>query len=106
MGANNIQRCDHTFNPSVGCTKVSAACDHCYAESLRQHALGSRIVWTRRTSAYRRKQIGAQPLKWNRTAADAGVRQRVFCASLPDVFDIQDVERLARRLCSDPGHRI
>ena len=34
MGENtNIEWADHTFNPWVGCTKVSAACDFCYAES-------------------------------------------------------------------------
>ena len=25
---------DDTFNPWIGCTKVSPACDHCYAETL------------------------------------------------------------------------
>ena len=29
---SKIEWCDHTFNPWVGCTKVSPACDHCYAE--------------------------------------------------------------------------
>ena len=24
----------HTHNPWIGCTKVSAGCDHCYAETL------------------------------------------------------------------------
>lgn len=28
-----IEWCDHTFNPWVGCTKISPACDHCYAEA-------------------------------------------------------------------------
>ena len=27
-----IEWADHTFNPWTGCTKVSPACDHCYAE--------------------------------------------------------------------------
>lgn len=29
-----IAWCDSTFNPWMGCTKVSPACDHCYAERL------------------------------------------------------------------------
>ena len=29
-----IEWCDHTFNPFIGCTKVSPACDNCYAEAL------------------------------------------------------------------------
>jgi hypothetical protein len=28
-----IEWCDHTYNPWIGCTKVSPACDHCYAEA-------------------------------------------------------------------------
>ena len=28
-----IEWTGHTFNPWWGCTKVSPACDHCYAEA-------------------------------------------------------------------------
>lgn len=28
-----IEWCDHTYNPWIGCTKVSPACDHCYADA-------------------------------------------------------------------------
>jgi hypothetical protein len=35
MGENSkIEWTDHTFNPWIGCTKVSPACDPCYAETL------------------------------------------------------------------------
>ena len=35
MGENSaIEWTDHTFNPWMGCTKVSPACDGCYAEAL------------------------------------------------------------------------
>lgn len=82
-----IEWCDHTFSPWVGCTKVSPACDHCYAEGWAKRT-GQSHLWAderRRTKpAYWR-----QPLVWNRKAAEAGVRARVFCASLADVFDNQ-----------------
>lgn len=88
MAANSkIEWCDHTFNPWVGCTKISPACDHCYAESWAKRT-GQPHLWTgerRRTSAANWKQ----PLAWNRAAEKAGVRNRVFCASLADVFDNQ-----------------
>ena len=29
----DISWADHTFNPWWGCTHVSPACDHCYAEA-------------------------------------------------------------------------
>lgn len=81
-----IEWCDHTFNPWTGCAKVSPACDHCYAESWAKRS-GS-VVWG--PDAERRRTTEAnwkQPLKWNKEAGDKGVRHKVFCASLADVFD-------------------
>ena len=82
---------DHTFNPWIGCQKVSPGCDHCYAETLNQ-----RYGWTewgpqgkrRRTSPANWKN----PLAWHRAALRLGVKRRVFCASLADVFDNQAPE--------------
>jgi protein gp37 len=78
----------YTFNPWIGCTKISPGCDHCYA--ARQDAFRS---WTpegwggarRRTSEANWKL----PERWNKAAAAAGERRRVFCSSLADVFDNQ-----------------
>lgn len=77
-----------TFNPWIGCTKISAACDHCYAETLSKARLG--VPWgagqpRRRTSV----QNWNLPLRWDRKAAKEGRRMRVFCASLADVFDAE-----------------
>jgi protein gp37 len=87
----NIEWTDSTFNPWMGCTKVSPACDHCYAEvSTPSRTLG--VTWgagqeRRRTSPAN----WSMPLRWNAQAeafwAQHGRRQRVFCASLADVFD-------------------
>jgi protein gp37 len=88
---SKIEWTDHTFNPWVGCTNVSPGCDHCYAESWSKRS--GLVKWgnnpRRRTSeAYWRA-----PLKWQQLAnafeAQHGRRQRVFCASLADVFDNQ-----------------
>lgn len=88
MGQNTkIEWADHTFNPWVGCQKISSACDHCYAESWAKRT-GGESLWAgerRRTSAANWKL----PLKWDRDAAATGIRRRVFCASLADVFDNQ-----------------
>lgn len=84
---SKIEWTDHTFNPWVGCTKISPACDHCYAESWAKRA-GSPELWAgsrRRTTAANWRQ----PIKWNRDAEASGVRRKVFCASLADVFDNQ-----------------
>lgn len=94
MSANtNIEWCDHTFNPWEGCQKVGPGCDHCYAETRNaRFGGGTAVNWG--PGAPRRRTSAANwnlPLRWN-AQADAfmalhGRRQRVFCASLADVFD-------------------
>lgn len=84
---SKIEWTDHTFNPWVGCTKVSPACDHCYAEGWAKRT-GQAGLWNgdrRRTSAANWRQ----PYKWNNASPLNGPRPRVFCASLADVFDNQ-----------------
>ena len=85
MGAETtIEWCDKTFNPWAGCTKISPACDHCYAESWATRF--GMVEWggeRKRTSAANWNL----PLKWDREAGETKTRPRVFCASLADVFD-------------------
>lgn len=88
MGENSkIEWCDHTFNPVIGCTKVSPGCKHCYAEQMmanRWHKAqwGPQARRIRTSSANWRK-----PLQWDASAKADGRRARVFCASLADVFE-------------------
>lgn len=78
---------DHTFNPWIGCTPVATGCQHCYAEAdfdKRRHKAkwgpqGTRLLTS---PAYWK-----QPRRWQREAKAAGVRRRVFCGSLCDVFE-------------------
>lgn len=112
----NIEWADSTFNPWMGCTKISPACDHCYAE--RDTARFGRVQWGAgqprvRTSASNwrkplawnkqpffecvgcgrratKNQISQDPAHCRPFCSYAGfilTRRRVFCASLADVFD-------------------
>lgn len=87
MGKNSsIEWTHHTFNPWWGCVKVSPACKHCYAEAWAKRV--GQGVWGKR--APRRTFSEAhwlQPLAWNREALAEGLRKRVFCASMADVFE-------------------
>jgi len=88
---SKIEWTDHTFNPWMGCTKVSAGCDHCYAEALMDTRYG-KVHWGVAQPRVRTSVSNWQlPLRWERQAeafkAQHGRRQRVFCASLADVFD-------------------
>lgn len=84
---SKIQWTDHTFNPWFGCTKVSPGCANCYAENLMD------TIWNKveRGKGNPRKLTSEKnwnlPLKWDKEAAKQGVRKKVFCASLADVFD-------------------
>ncbi len=91
-----IDWCDHTYNPWWGCTKVSPACDNCYAEA-QANRFGK---WFGDNP---RRMFGdkhwAEPLKWNRKAEAAGVRASVFCGSMCDVFeDLDELQEPRERL--------
>lgn len=76
-----------TFNPWVGCTKVSPACDNCYAEAMMDHRYG-RVRWGAGEDRSRTSPANwRKPIQWDRAAAKDGTRPFVFCASLADVFD-------------------
>ena len=79
---------DHTFNPWRGCTKVSAGCANCYAEALSKRSPAVLGEW----GPPGKRAIAAEsywglPERWDRAAKRDGVRRRVFCASLSDVFE-------------------
>jgi len=85
---SNIEWTDHTFNPWRGCTKVSAGCKNCYAETLSKRNPGVLGIWgDNGTRVVAAEAQWKQPLKWNQLAQAAGQRHRVFCASLADVFE-------------------
>lgn len=78
----------HTWNPWMGCTKVSPACDGCYAEAmmdLRYH----KVQWGNAPRVRTGAHTWNDPFRWQRQAEKDGDRLFVFCASLADIFDNQ-----------------
>jgi len=91
MTANTkIEWADHTFNPWIGCTRVSPGCDNCYA-AVSTPARTKAIQWGAGQPRQRTTSTWSDPKHWNERhaafLAEHGRRQRVFCASLADVFD-------------------
>jgi len=78
---------DHTQNFWWGCSSpAGAGCDHCYAARLDRRTGGNHFglgTKPRLTSIQNRRK----PFRWNREAEASGVRQKVFCGSMMDVFD-------------------
>lgn len=86
----NIQWTDTTFNPWVGCTKISPACDNCYAESWAKRA--GRDVWGNNPRQKTTASYWGKARIWQKNAPrffdEHGRRRRVF-PSLCDPFDNQ-----------------
>lgn len=97
---------DHTFNPWMGCARVSPACGGakgvggCYAEALVTGRMGYNAtsadprrrltLWGPPSTSTRLRTSAANwrnPVAWNAAAKRDGVRRRIFCASLADVFE-------------------
>jgi protein gp37 len=88
MGAfTKIEWALHTFNPWTGCTKISAGCDNCYAE-LNEDIRFGRAEWGKDGKRYLTSNDNwEKPIRWNKRAAETGIRESVFCASEADVFE-------------------
>lgn len=111
MSANSkIEWTTHTFNPWIGCTKVSPGCLNCYAETQNELRKWNPAGWGKGVPRKRTSEnYWKQPLKWNRDVEAAqrdldkrrqisdphnqqpeiwrAARPRVFCASLADWLD-------------------
>lgn len=85
MENSKISWTDHTFNPWRGCTKVSPGCENCYAEARDIRYEGGKH-WGKDAPRILSKTWN-DPLRWEKEAATTGIRKKVFCASLADVFD-------------------
>lgn len=104
---SNISWTDHTFNPWIGCAKVSPGCANCYAATQDNLRKWTPDGWGKGKP---RKRTSAGnwnlPVRWNRAGClncgaksrvsgndglykclFCGKRPRVFCASLADWLD-------------------
>jgi protein gp37 len=87
MENTKIEWATHTFNPWIGCTKVSPGCLNCYAETLMAVRYG-KVEWGKGKPRVRTAPDNwRKPRQWNKAAAGAAERPRVFCASLADWLD-------------------
>jgi protein gp37 len=98
MGARTaIEWSESTWNPTVGCTKVSPGCDHCYAERIteRFHGPGSFANVVLHPD---RLEL---PLRWRKP-------RRVFVNSMSDLFhdDVPDeyIGRVFAVMAAAPRH--
>jgi protein gp37 len=77
---------NHTANFWMGCDKVSPGCAHCYAEVLTTNRMQLH-VWGADSKRQPVAGVYANIRKWDRAAAAARTRHRVFVMSLGDFFE-------------------
>lgn len=81
-----IEWTHHTFNPWWGCTKISPACAHCYAEKWSRR-VGLNLWGNEEPRRFFGDRHWREPIAWNAEAKRTGIQRRVFCASMADVFE-------------------
>lgn len=83
----DIEWTDHSFAPWIGCTKVSPACDNCYAEAMMDKRF-HKAKWGPENPRTRTSpENWMAPLRWNAAAQRVGKPALVFCNPQGDVFD-------------------
>lgn len=88
----HISWTNSTWNPTTGCTKVSAGCDHCYAEALTNRLFGGGFEVVKSHPKRLTQAHGFQPLR----NPDGSLTPRmVFVNSMSDLMhdDIADTFR-------------
>ncbi len=83
-----ISWADHTFNPWIGCTEVSAGCDNCYARDFARNRMGLQVWGPGAPRRMTSQAYWRQAAKWDAAARRDGVRRRVF-PSMCDPFDAE-----------------
>lgn len=80
MRTTKIEWTDRTWNPVTGCTKLSAGCAHCYAETMahRLKAMGVEKYSNGFTPTMHEDAL-SEPLKWKQP-------HTIFVCSMADLF--------------------
>jgi protein gp37 len=103
MRTTKIEWTDKTWNPITGCTKVSAGCAHCYAESMARRlcAMGMEKYKTGFSLALH-EDILNEPLFWEKP-------HTIFVCSMSDLFHekvpFTFVNKVLKTIRATPHHR-
>lgn len=77
----SIEWTDSSWSPVTGCTKVSAGCDNCYADSIARRFAGTK-AWPNGFDVTLRPERLDIPLRWRKP-------RKVFVCSTADLFHDQ-----------------
>jgi protein gp37 len=94
MGSfTTIEWTDATWNPVTGCTKISAGCDHCYAQRFSERFRGTAgHPFEMGFDLTLRPERLDQPLRWREP-------RMIFVNSMSDLFHKEIPEEFITRVC-------
>lgn len=102
MAESNIEWTEMTWNPTTGCTKISAGCKFCYAEvmSKRLHAMGVEKYKSVFKLRVHLSELDT-PYKWKKSRI-------VFVNSMSDLFHkdvpLEFIKRVFKVMNDNPQH--
>lgn len=103
MRTTKIEWTDRTWNPITGCTKLSAGCAHCYAETMahRLKAMGVAKYANGFTPTMHEDAL-VEPLKWKHP-------HTIFVCSMADLFhesvSFEFIDRVLETIRQTKHHR-
>jgi len=103
MRTTKIEWTDKTWNPVTGCTKLSAGCVHCYAESMavRLQAQGMK-KYVNGFTLTTHDDVLNEPLKWKQP-------HMIFVCSMADLFHenvpFSFIDKVLDTIAKTPYHR-
>lgn len=93
MQESNIAWTDQTWNPTHGCSKVSAGCDNCYAERISRQYNHTEYEWMNEHAA---ENVSERPDKLEEPYDIEP--SRIFVNSMSDLFHSQVSEEFIREV--------
>ena len=103
MRTTKIEWTERTWNPVTGCTKQSAGCAHCYAETMarRLHAMGLKKYSNGFEPTLHPESLD-EPLAWKKGSS-------IFVCSMSDLFHpdvpFEFIDKVMATIEATPQHR-
>ena len=103
MSSSKIEWTDSTWNPVTGCTKASAGCIHCYAETMARRLKAMGIVkYSHGFDIALHEDSLGEPLRWRKP-------RNIFVCSMSDLFHndvpFYFIEKVMSIIERTPQHR-
>lgn len=103
MSASKIEWTDSTWNPVTGCTKASAGCLHCYAETMTRRLTAMGVAkYAQGFKVTVHEDSLEEPLKWRKP-------RNIFVCSMSDLFHkdvpFDFVDKVMEVIAKTPQHR-